>query len=133
MPEAVETNALPAIPPYPPDLKSRGRGRRLWRELHRSADFQSCPETVLIAEEACYLADEIERQRGIIRDAGDNTRVVGSQKQPVSMPEIADLQRNQGILLGLLKSLRLPGEDGGDGKLTRSQVGQIASAARWNR
>lgn len=121
---------MPEIPKYPANLKARGK--RLWRELHESADFSECPETRLVVEESCYLADEIERQRRLIRSAGDDTRVTGSQKQPVSMPEIADLQRNQNILLALLKSLRLPDENGGDGKLTRSQVGTIAAQARWH-
>lgn len=127
MPETDEY--APVIPKYPIGLKARGKC--LWRELHESADFSECPETRLVSEEACYLADEIDRQRRLIRKAGDNTRVIGSQKQPVSMPEIADLQRNQNVLLALLKSLRLPDEDGGDGKLTRSQVGTIAANARW--
>jgi hypothetical protein len=125
-----ETDAI-KIPPYPPDLEPRGRGRQLWRELHTSADFAGVPETRLVVEEACYLADEIARQRRLIRSSGEDTRVKGSQGQPVSMPEIADLQRNQGILLSLLKSLRLPDEDGGDGKLTRSQAGRVAADARW--
>lgn len=120
---------LPQIPKYPTGLKARGK--RLWRELHESADFSDCPETRLVAEEACYLTDEIARQRRLIGAAGTDTRVRGSQGQPVSMPEIADLQRNQGILLSLLKSLRLPDEDGGNGKLTRSQAGRIAAEARW--
>ncbi|MEB3031082.1 hypothetical protein [[Mycobacterium] nativiensis] len=120
---------MPEIPKPPTGL--RARGKRLWRELHEFAEFGDCPETRLIAEEACYLTDEITRQRTLIRKAGTDTRVKGSQGQPVSMPEIADLQRNQGILLSLLKSLRLPDEDGGDGKLSRSQVGKIAAEARW--
>ena len=118
------------IPPYPPGLLKRGK--QLWTELHTSADFADVPETRLIAEEACYLADEIARQRRIVRAAGKNTRVTGSTKQPVSMPEIADIQRNQSILLSLLKSLRLPDEDPGD-KMTRSQSGKAAADARWHR
>jgi len=120
------------IPTYPPNL--RKRGKRLWTELHTSADFSGVPETRLVAEEACYLADEIDRQRRLIRAAGKDTRVKGSQGQPVSMPEIADLQRNQGILLSLLKSLRLPEDDEApSGKMTRSQAGKAAADARWHR
>lgn len=119
------------IPPYPPNL--RKRGKRLWHELHTSADFADVPETRLVAEESCYLADEIDRQRRQIRAAGADTRVKGSQGQPVSMPEIADLQRNQGILLSLLKSLRLPDDDGPGAKMTRSQSGKAAADARWHR
>lgn len=121
----------PQPPKYPTGL--RARGKRLWRELHESADYRACPETRLVAEETCYLTDEITRQRALIRKAGTDTRVKGSQGQPVSMPEIADLQRNQGILLSLLKSLRLPDDETApSGKLSRSQVGKIAANARWN-
>lgn len=75
----------PNIPKYPRGL--RARGKRLWRELHGSADFNGCPETRLVAEEACYLTDEIARQRRIVRAAGAETRVVGYNGQQVSMPE----------------------------------------------
>ncbi len=82
----------------------------------------------MVIEQACYLADEIHRQRGSIRKAGADTRVQGSQGQPVSMPEIADLQRNQQLLLSMLKSIRV---DDGDDKMSRSQIGRKGAAARW--
>src|SRR4051794_26135153 len=128
-----ETDQSPPIRKYPIGLKTRGRGQRLWRELHESADFSGCPETRLVAEEACYRADEIERLRSIVSAAGEDTRVAGYNGQPTSMPEVDDLRKSQSLLLSMLKSLRLPDEDGGDGtKLTRSQVGKIAASARWH-
>jgi hypothetical protein len=84
----------------------------------------------MVAEEACYLADEIERLRRVVRGAGEDTRVRGSQGQPVSMPEVADLRNNQSLLLSMLKSIRMP--DDGEGRLTRSQVGKIGATARWH-
>lgn len=117
------------IPKPPPGL--RARGKQLWTELHTSADFSGAPETRMVAEEACYLVDEIARQRRLIRKAGTDTRVKGSNGQPVSMPEIADLQRNQQLLLSLLKSLRLPDENADANKLTPSQIGQMGADARW--
>ena len=117
------------IPKYPRGLKARGK--RLWRELHGSGDFSSCPETQMVAEEACYLADEIERLRRLVHVAGEDTRVRGSQGQPVSMPEVADLRNNQSLLLSMLKSIRMPDEPG-EGRLTRSQVGKIGATARWH-
>jgi hypothetical protein len=62
--ETPENEDEPTIPKYPPGLKTRGK--RLWDELHATADFSDCPETQLIAEEACYLADEIARLRKIV-------------------------------------------------------------------
>lgn len=117
------------IPKPPPGLRTRGK--QLWTELHTSADFSGVPETRMVAEEVCYLVDEIDRQRRLIRKAGADTRVIGSNKQPVSMPEIADLQRNQQLLLSLLKSLRLPDENAEANKLTPSQIGQMGADARW--
>lgn len=84
----------------------------------------------MVIEQACYLSDEIDRQRRLIRKAGADTRVKGSNGQPVSMPEIADVQRNQGLLLSMLKSIRV--DDGEDGKLSRSEIGRLGATARWN-
>jgi len=84
----------------------------------------------MVIEEACYLADEIKRQRDLIRKAGSNTRVVGYNGQPVTMPEVADMQRNQSTLLSMLKTIRI--EDP-DGKLTRSELGRMGADARWSK
>lgn len=56
-----ETDQTPTTPNYPTGLKARGK--RLWRELHESADFSGSPEIMAVIEEACYLADEIKRLR----------------------------------------------------------------------
>jgi len=45
------------------------------------------------------------------------------------MPEVADLQRNQQLYLSYLKSIRVSDEDG---KLTRSEIGSLGAAARWD-
>lgn len=121
-----ETGLQP-IPKSPTGL--RARGKRLWRELHGSADFTGCPETLTVIEEACYLADEVDRLRRLVRAAGEDTRVTGYNGQPVSMPEVDDLRKSQTLLLAMLKSIRV--EIDGDGKLTRSQAGQVAADARW--
>ena len=117
------------LPKYPPGLRSRGK--RLWRELHESADFSGCPETLVIAEEACYLTDEIARLRRIVRKAGNDTRTAGYNGQLVSVPEVDDLRKSQTILLAMLKALQLPDDGDGEG-LTRSQIGRIGARARWS-
>jgi hypothetical protein len=103
MPETLE---IPDVPKYPRGLKARGK--RLWRELHQSADFSSCPETLVVAEEACYLADEVDRLRQLVHAAGPDTRVTGYNGQPVSMPEVDDLRKSQTLLLSMLKSRGYP-------------------------
>lgn len=62
---------------------------------------------------------------------GADTRVVGYNGQPVSMPEVSDLQRNQTLLLSYLKSIRVDPEDGD--KLSRSEIGRKGADARWNK
>lgn len=127
MPETIDL--VPEMPKYPPGL--RARGKRLWRRLHASGDFSGCPETQEIAEEACYLTDEIARLRRVVKAAGADTRVVGYNGQPVSMPEADDLRKNQTVLLAMLKSLRLPEDD--EIRLSRSDIGRLGAAARWQR
>jgi hypothetical protein len=115
------------IPKNPTGL--RARGRRLWREMHETADFTGCPEAAMVLEQACRVADEIERQHKLIAKAGDDTRVMGSTKQPVSMPEIGDLRSNQALLLSLLKAINPADEN----TLTRSDFGRMGAAARWQK
>jgi hypothetical protein len=57
--------------------------------------------------------------------------VAGYNGQPASMPEVDDLRKSQGLLLSMLKSIRVDAA-AGDGKLTRSQAGQRAADARWH-
>lgn len=85
-----------------------------------------------MAEEACYLADEIERLRKVVRAAGPETRVTGYNGQPVTMPEADDLRKNQSLLLSMLKSIRMPDDGPDGGKMTRSQSGRAAAEARWH-
>ncbi|ORV16049.1 hypothetical protein AWB96_08660 [Mycobacteroides chelonae] len=82
----------------------------------------------MVIEEACYLADEIKRLRTLIGKAGADTRIPGYNGQLVSMPEMSDLQRNQQLLLSMLKSIRV---DDGDDRMSRSQIGRKGAAARW--
>lgn len=111
-----------------PPTGLKARGKRLWRELHESADFSEAPETVLVIEEACYLADEVDRLRRIVRAAGTDTRVLGYNKQITSMPEVDDLRKTQALLLSMLKSIRLD-----DQPMTAADFGRRGAAARWNR
>ncbi|ORB46703.1 hypothetical protein BST43_26580 [Mycobacteroides saopaulense] len=66
----------------------------------------------------------------MIRKAGTDTRIKGYNGQMVSIPEIADRQRNQQLLLSMLKSIRV---DDPDGKLTPSEIGRRGSDARWHK
>ncbi|WP_373234414.1 hypothetical protein [Mycobacterium marinum] len=123
-PEEAQNTTPPTLPRPPTGL--RARGKRLWRELHESAEFDHAPETVLVIEEACFLADEVDRLRRIVRAAGADTRVLGYNKQITSMPEVDDLRKTQALLLSMLKSIRLDDE-----MMTASDFGRRGAEGRW--
>jgi hypothetical protein len=73
----------------------------------------------------------VDRLQKIVDEAAD-LRVKGSQRQPVSIPEIGELRQCSTLLANLLKSLTLPDEDGTAGNgLTPSQIGRLGAKARW--
>lgn len=96
--------------------------------LHEEYNFDPAPEKRLIAEEACRTADVVDRLHAIV-DAAEDMRVRGSQGQPVSMPEVAELRQYRALFVTLLKALTLPDDEGGG--LTRSQLGKLGAEARW--
>ena len=51
--------------------------------------------------------DVIDRLQAVVDDAAD-LRVRGSQGQPVSLPELAELRQYRSLLASLLKALALP-------------------------
>jgi hypothetical protein len=118
-----------AVKPKPPP-GLRVRGRRLFRELHESADFTDAPETAVVIEEAAFLADEVERLRKIVRAAGEDRRVqgYGGRDHQVSMPEVDDLRKTQALLLSMLKAIRLD-----DQPMSWSDFGRRGASARWNK
>lgn len=116
----------PPIPRAPTGLSTRGR--QLWKELHAVYDFADAPEKTAILEEACRTADVVKRLQAIV-DAADEIRVRGSQGQPVAMPELQELRQYRALLVQLLKALGCPDDDE---QLSRSELGKLGAAARWN-
>ncbi|MGO9385047.1 MAG: hypothetical protein ACLP4W_23895 [Mycobacterium sp.] len=72
----------------------------------------------------------MDRLQKLVDEAQD-LRVRGSQGQPVSIPEIAELRQYRALLNTLIKSLMLPDEDEASGPLTKSQIGRMGARARW--
>ncbi len=116
-------------PPRPP-AGLRARGKRLFTELHASADFSDAPETVLVVEECCFLADEVARLRKIVTAAGDDRRVqgYGGRDHQVELPEADALRKTQALLLSMLKSIRLD-----DVPMTASDFGRRGANGRWSK
>lgn len=115
-------------PKTPPNL--RARGRRLWRQLHESTDFDGVPETVTVVEEACYLADEVDRLRKIVRDMGDDRRIqgYGGAGHRVEAPEVDSLRKTQALMLSMLKAVRTD-----ETTMTTSDFARRGATARWNK
>lgn len=103
----------------------RSRGRKLWRELHACYDFSEAPERLFLLEDACRVADLVDRLQDVVT-AAEDLRVRGSQGQPVSIPELAELRHYRTLLAQLLKALALPDDESA---MTFSQRG---NAARWH-
>jgi hypothetical protein len=116
------------VPKHPSGL--RARGRRLWYELHESADFTGAPETVLVIEECCHLADEVDRLRKIVRAMGDDRRTkgYGGRGHQVEAPEVEALRKTQSLLLSMIKAVRLD-----DQQMTASDFGRRGAEGRWGR
>lgn len=102
----------------------------MWYELHESADFTDAPETALVIEECCYLADEVDRLRKIVRAMGDDRRTqgYGGRGHEVEAPEVDALRKTQSLLLSMIKAIRVD-----DQQMTASDFGRRGAASRWNR
>ncbi|MBS1690767.1 MAG: hypothetical protein JST91_00850 [Actinobacteria bacterium] len=116
------------VPKAPTGL--RARGRRMWRELWTVYDFSEAPERVFLLEDACRVADLIDRLQAVVSEA-DDLRVRGSQGQPVGMPELDSLRHYRALLAQLIKSLGLPDED--DSGNTPQSFSRLGNAARWRK
>jgi hypothetical protein len=127
--EPVQLHPEPEIPKAPRGLKAEGR--KLWRQLHRAYTFDDCPERLAILESACRTLDVITRLQAVVDEATD-LRVRGSQGQPVSLPEIAEVRQHRALFVSQMKALGLPDEEApASGGLTRSQIGRLGAQARW--
>ena len=95
-------------PNAPAGLTVRGRGRRLWREMHAEFDFSTDPHRLILLEDLCRTVDLIDRLQEKIDELGDDIRVTGSMKQPVSAPEFAEIRSQRTVAASLIKALAIP-------------------------
>lgn len=116
----------PVIPRSPSGLKAAGKA--LWRAIHLAYDFEDAPEKLVILEQAARTADVTARLQAVVDKAYD-LRVLGSQGQPVAMPEVSELRQYRALLASLLKAVNCP-ED--EDVLTRSELGKMGAKARWS-
>lgn len=84
-------------------------GRRLWRAMHETFDFDEEPHKVQILRQTCRVADVIAE----LDDAADEAplTVKGSQGQQVISPFIAEARAQRSLMAQLLARLTLPDTD----------------------
>lgn len=103
------------------------RGLRLWTDT--LADLDMDPDELLLLEEACRLADELD-EMGVLL-ANSAMLSTGSRGQPVANPLIREIRGHRLALSRVLRQLGAtrPGEDDQE-RLTPSQRGRKAAMAR---
>ena len=134
------------IPPVPPaDLGDAGR--ELWESVTREYTVNGTPVhyelnggEIRILKDACMQADLTEYMHRDWVAAGMPTTTKGSRGQDVAHPYIQEIRQHRSETANLLKSLKLPvleevktSEKSSDGKMSRSEAGRKAAAARWDR
>ncbi|MFK0178571.1 hypothetical protein ACIQVR_21620 [Streptomyces xanthochromogenes] len=112
-------------PPAPEGLGDRGL--RLWTDT--LADLEMDPDELLLLEEACRLADELDEMGVLLANSAMLSK--GSRGQPVANPLIREIRGHRLALSRVLRQLGAtrPGEDNQE-RLTPSQRGRKAAMAR---
>ncbi|MEV7983339.1 hypothetical protein [Streptomyces sp. NPDC086519] len=112
-------------PPAPEGLGERGL--RLWTDT--LADLEMDPDELLLLEEACRLADELDEMGVLLANSAMLSK--GSRGQPVANPLIREIRGHRLALSRVLRQLGAtrPGEDEQE-RLTPSQRGRKAALAR---
>jgi hypothetical protein len=94
------------------------RGRKLWREITSGYDLDDKPAEIVLLEEACRIADRLERLDEILRgDAEVWTRIrlprEDGDEQPLTLiidGALSEARQQANILKQLVAALRLPDE-----------------------
>lgn len=122
------TRDVPTGPSVPPGLA--GRGRRLWSQL--TADGLLAPPELVLLEEACRLADRLDRLDAILNgDAGEWMRFrVNDDGTEVTVTldrALSEARQQQVALKALLGELRAS-RAAGTGAPRRGQGGQARTS-----
>lgn len=106
----------------------RERGLRLWQDTLNG--MEADPDELVLLEEACRLADEIDLMVAALGEGGPVVK--GSRGQPSANPLIREIRGHRLALTRVLRQLgaaRPADEENGD-RLTPSQLGRRAAIAR---
>ena len=120
-------------PPTPLGLSAPGRA--LWKDILSEYWMDEEPDKLAILFQLCKVTDRIaELEVGM---TGQPLTVLGSARQMIVHPLIAEIRAQQSLSASLVKSLSLPTADSeaveDQKKLTRSQQARAAANARWSK
>lgn len=90
------------------------RGRRLWREMHAMAEFN--PAERVLLEEACRIADRLERLDTALRGEAEFLRVETDRDGDLILSvdgAMAEARQQSNVLKQLVAALRIPDEQTG--------------------
>ena len=111
----------------PPD-GLRARGLRLWEST--TADMVLDPDELVLLEEACRVADEIDTLWAALGEQGPLTK--GSRGQQVASPLLREIRGHRLVLSRILRQLGAtnPGDEESGERLSPSERGRKAAIAR---
>ncbi|MDN4639700.1 P27 family phage terminase small subunit [Agreia sp. PsM10] len=108
----------------------KDRGRKLWRDLQREAEFDPHETPVLL--ETCRTVDTIDALADAIER--DGVMITGSQGQSVINPAVAELRQQQQSLARLMGILNLDSIDSVASLQTLASIhGRAAANARHSK
>lgn len=108
------------------------KGTRLWREMHKAFSAFNPAELVLI-EEACRIADRLDRLNGVLvgdEDAFAQVRSTGSDGPLVLVVNdaMSEARQQANVLKQIVAALRLPDEESGRRPIQRNNGARGAHA-----
>ena len=114
--------------PQPP-ITLDATGKSLWGDITSVYDLRA--DELATLEDACALSDMISALEKAWIEDGKPLTTKGSMGQQVTHPLISEIRTHRMARVSLLKSLKLPDENGAGDTGDRSTQARAAANARW--
>jgi hypothetical protein len=114
---------------YTPPKGLESSGKRLWRGIAGSGQYELRPDELRLLEDACREADLIDALEAEAQ--GLPKLVKGSTGQLVINPLISEVRQHRSTLAALMVRLKLP--DSQSVAAPRSIQARSAAASRWSK